>query len=146
MIIMKRKELNLVVLSFAAGSPLTPVQLQKSVFLIWKYYPNIIEAPNYNFQPYHYGPFDVDVYNDAELLAQQGLVQIINGQGLVRNLYTITPLGLEKAESVKLSLEPNIKDFIAKVVTWVRGLSFETLISSIYKQFPEYKVNSIFRS
>ena len=48
---------------------LSPVQLQKTLFLLGKQLPEAVTADFYDFQAYHYGPFDRTVYVDAERLS-----------------------------------------------------------------------------
>ena len=53
---MDRKDILLVVVASGNGTPLTPVQLQKSLFLISENLKGEIPDPFYDFGPYHYGP------------------------------------------------------------------------------------------
>ena len=50
----------------------SPVQLQKAVFLVIKAGLAGLPAEAYDFQPYHYGPFDINIYHDAEALHEEG--------------------------------------------------------------------------
>src|SRR5436190_18669612 len=78
---MEPKDWTLLVISAADSRGLSPVQLQKSLFLLERRLSE--EAPAeklgesfYEFVPYNYGPFDVKVYQDAEALEERGLVTI----------------------------------------------------------------------
>ena len=66
---MTPKDWTLLVLA-SAGGPLSPVQLQKTLFLIDR---NLSRAQRgvtrfYNFRAYDYGPFDSAIYTDAVIL------------------------------------------------------------------------------
>ena len=68
---MTRRDLVLALLAAAEGRPYTPVQIQKAVFVICDLIPDLIDdGPTFNFQPYDYGPFDLDVYSELGQLKQ----------------------------------------------------------------------------
>jgi len=141
---MERKNWTLLVINAAGFNGLSPVQLQKSLFLISKNLSSIVGSSFYNFEPYDYGPFDANVYADARLLVQEGLVRMnrVSGQNWV--YYTITPEGAEAARRVESTISPEAAEYVHKVVAWVRQLSFVDLITAIYRAYPEYQVNSVF--
>ena len=56
------------------GEVITPIQLQKAVFLVSREELEGLRKPRYRFRPYHYGPFSKEIYVDAEELHEQGLV------------------------------------------------------------------------
>ena len=140
----KQTDWLLLVLCFAKEEGLTPAQLQKTVFLLQKAFPKA-DKLDYNFKPYNYGPFDVNVYNDVELLAIQGLVEIHKKNGHNWNTYHISANGKEIAKDSAESLDAKMAVYVKKLVEWVQSISFQTLIGSIYKKYPEYKKNSIFK-
>ncbi len=73
---LERENVTLAVLSLADGM-LTPVQLQKAMFLASDKLSSAFKADSrYNFQPYDYGPFDRQMYEDVEAMERQGLIQI----------------------------------------------------------------------
>jgi len=123
---------------------MAPVQLQKALFLITR---NLSEAQrggaSYQFRAYDYGPFDSAVYSDAEALQRDGLIRITNGNQPFRT-YSITDLGAMEAHRLRLSLAPEVADYLDRVGDWVRGLSFGELVRAIYALYPEMKANSVF--
>jgi uncharacterized protein len=137
---MERKEAVLLVLNKAGKTGLTPARLQKSLFLLTKNFSSVFNF--YNFQPYNYGPFDRSVYLDADSLAEEGFVDKIDSYS-TRTLYRITSKGKEMASEIVV--DPKIELYTTKMISWIQSLSFQQLISSIYKKYPEFKVNSIFR-
>jgi uncharacterized protein YwgA len=143
---MTRKEATLLMLAMTKDGKYTPVQIQKAMFLITKNYPEIIEGKNYDFKPYAYGPFDKTVFDDIRILENEGFVQSsinISGQW---NEYQITSEGLIKAEKIKKQIiGEGIIQYFEEVSSFVRSLSFSKLVTSIYKAYPEMKINSIFR-
>ncbi|MGH7720251.1 MAG: hypothetical protein ACREON_15585 [Gemmatimonadaceae bacterium] len=116
---------------FLLGRRLTPEQLRVSKF--------------YEFAPYDYGPFSREVYEDAERLEREGLVQIERPPHTRFNLYAVTPAGLERAAELEEVLAPPVRDYVRSVVAWAMSLTFNQLVSEIYKAYPEMRENSVFQ-
>ena len=130
-------------LAAAEGEPFTPVQIQKSLFLLGKNLPeSVIGKDFYRFEPYDYGPFDRSVYTDASILALERLAGV-STQGPWRQ-YLATPKGIERAKQIEGSLSPEIAEYIRSLVSWVRCQSFSSLVQAIYRYYPEMKANSVF--
>ena len=141
---MKKEDFLLVVVAAAEGEPLTPVQLQKSVFMVSKSLREIPD-PFYMFEPYHYGPFDSEIYADVDSLETEGLlVSIQSKKGRWRET-AITPIGLRKAEALTKELSAPAAKYVREVVQWVQSLSFSSLVREIYRIYPEYRENSVFQ-
>lgn len=140
---LQRDHVLLVVLSLAEGEPLTPVQIQKSLFLADDKVPNAFEA-RYDFQPYDYGPFDRHVYADAQALSRLGFVEIgTDPRGW--STYAATPEGLNRAQELKRQLSEENLTLLGRIVSLVRRLSFSELVSAIYRAYPPMRARSVFR-
>lgn len=139
------KEWTLLAISSAKGRPLSPVQLQKTLFLLEKNWSGDL-GEYYSFRPYNYGPFDASIYRDAEALAEMGLIAINRLPGRAWSEYAVTPAGLKFAEELQKQAPKSAVDFLERVVDWVLKLKFEELIKVIYKHYPEFRINSVFRS
>ena len=138
-----RRDWLLLAIGFSDG-PLSPVQLQKTLFLFGKRLPSsAVPRDFYKFVPYSYGPFCLGIYSDATHLELDGLIEIIDG-GNVRQ-YLITASGRRKAMAMADALPSSISSRAKEIVQWVRAQSFRGLISAIYEQYPRYMANSIFR-
>jgi hypothetical protein len=144
---MTPKNWTLLVIAASERKPLQPVHLQKSLFLLSKYLtPEQLGVDAfYEFQNYDYGPFCSDIYFDAEHLEDENLVHIDIPSGLSYRLYSATPDGKTEAERLRTALRPNVREYLDRVVKWATSLSFRQIVSQIYREFPETKVNSIFR-
>lgn len=143
---MESKDFLLLVVASAKDKPLTPVQLQKSLFLIQ--HAKLPESPDplYTFEPYHYGPFDIDIYRDADLLQEQGLVARVPSDSGTWIDTAITPNGSEEASLLMQRLSEASVKYIEAIVGWVQSQSFGDLVRAIYKGFPEYRENSVFQA
>jgi len=140
---MNRRDWTLLAIAAADGEPLSPVQLQKALFLLGQMMPRQLDGGGfYDFRPYSYGPFDATVYQDAESLSAEGLVHIEVGRW---KQYAATSKGLGAADEVRRDANPDAVQYLSKVVAWVRSISFRELIKAIYARFPEYREKSVFR-
>ncbi len=142
---MKRTDLILAALAPANGAAHSPVQLQKLLFLIDKQIPHLVGGPYFAFQPYDYGPFDKSVYADLKILALEGFVEIEAAPGLRWRKYRLTESGQAAGNASLAELDESAQKYVREVSHFVRALSFESLVSAIYKAFPEMKANSVFR-
>jgi uncharacterized protein YwgA len=139
-----RKDFLLMTVAAGGSKPLTPVQLQKSLFLIRE---RSSEVPNqfYEFEPYNYGPFSEDIYLDADTLEGEGLLFSIpstKGRWLSR---AITPAGMERVTELEKRLSQRSYAYIRQLVEWTQSLSFSGLVKAIYEAYPEYRKNSVFQ-
>ncbi len=139
---MTKKEIVLMALA-PAKSDHTPVQVQKSIFLIDRNISESIGGERFNFVPYSYGPFDIDVYKTLEQLQEEGMVEINRGQDW--KTYRLTAEGQEEGERLLQSIESSKRDYITAVSEFVQKLSFNALVSAFYKAYPDMRVNSVFR-
>ena len=134
----------LAALAPGVGVPHSPVQVQKLLFLIDRNLSVLLVGPTFDFKPFHYGPFDRAVYAILEDLAEQGLVEITQGQGNWRD-YRLTTAGQSRAAQVVDGLEERAQRYIQRASAFVRSLSFPELVSAIYKAYPEMRVHSVFQ-
>ncbi|QJR04188.1 hypothetical protein HH800_19510 [Sphingobium yanoikuyae] len=141
-----RQELVLAALSAGqSNSELSPVQAQKLFFLIDKNVALALGGQQFNFEPYDYGPFDSAVYSDLDWLSvpQEGSVEIVRS-GRYRT-YRLTQRGLQLGQQRLDQLDPETRSYFGRAKDWVKSLSFQDLVRSIYQAYPETRANSIFR-
>jgi uncharacterized protein len=140
-----REEIALVMLSLADGDGrFTPVQIQKALFLASDRGRSAFRS-EYHFEPYDYGPFDRQVYLDVEGLEESGLAQIEQSPGRGWKTYAATTAGRREAARLVNALTPAQLELFQKIVTLVRKLSFNELVSAIYRAYPPMRARSVFR-
>jgi uncharacterized protein YwgA len=143
---MDRRDLLLAVLAAGGGRVFQPAQLQKAVFLIDKNLPHLVRRNSrYNFVPYNYGPFDRNVYVEAENLRDDGAAIIApsaNGRWMT---YAASKDGVRRGDQILGQLKPDSRRYIKSVVGWALAQSFGSLVKAIYDQYPAMKANSIFQ-
>jgi hypothetical protein len=117
--------------------------VQKLFFLIDREASHLVGGPHFNFVAYDYGPFDRAVYDGLEELGQCELARVEN-TGRYR-VYALSQRGFQEGAKVLSGLPVSARTYISNVSTWVRKLSFEQLVASIYNRYPDMKANSVFR-
>ena len=138
------KDIALAALAASPQRGMGPVQIQKSLFLIDRRIPKLLGGPFFSFRPYHYGPFDPTIYRLLEELEREGAVRIERVANMRRNAYTLTPEGVTRGREVLNLMAPAAAAFCEKIAQFVTRLSFSELVSSIYREYPDMKANSVF--
>jgi hypothetical protein len=138
----KRDDYLLLALAESADGSLTPVQIQKAMFLLKEEAGGDIGKNFYKFIPYNYGPFCSDIYQDLTVLESNGLV--ITDKSKKWPIFTITKNGLEKAKHDSSSLNKSVKKYMPILIGWIKGQTFSSLLQAVYKKYPNYAVNSVF--
>lgn len=141
---MDRKNWLLLALNAAGAQGLTPAQLQKSLFLLGRELPNHVDN-FYHFTPYNYGPFSKQIYDDAEAMSLQGLLTISQVPGRQYSEYAVSPRGRASALAAKQLADRSALEYLERVVDWASQQSFSKLVRSIYRKYPEFRVNSVFQ-
>lgn len=124
---------------------LTPIQLQKVLFLLGERRRNAVGAKFYAFEAYNYGPFSREIYADAEKLAAEGLLVIGESAGRRLRRYCLTVTGADRAAELSQLAASNGVAYLAQVVVWVESLSFSALVRAVYDAYPEMRKNSVFQ-
>ncbi len=141
---MDKRTLLLAALAAGEGDEHSPVQVQKLIFLIEKNVASDLGGERFKFVPYDYGPFDSSLYGELQGLEFEGLaVSEATTRGWKK--YRLTAEGQRRGNEVLSSMVPRARDYLREVSAFVRRLSFAELVSSVYKAYPEMKVNSVFK-
>jgi uncharacterized protein len=138
-----RQDLVLAALAPGQGAVHSPVQLQKLLFLIDREVATLVGGPHFSFRPYNYGPFDKAVYKELEELSAAGLAESVS-QGHWSG-FRLTPAGQTQGDRSLQTLPQAARDYIVRASAFVRQHSFSTLVSAIYKAYPEMRENSVFQ-
>ena len=127
----------------AAGGPLSPVQIQKLLFLVDRRLAAAVGGPHFQFEPYDYGPFDATVYHSLEGLEDMGLAEISRPEAKSSRTYGLSPEGQAAGER-ELAALGDTAARIRELAAYVASLTFAQLVSAIYREYPEMRVNSVF--
>lgn len=134
----------LLALECADGHSLTAVKLQKTLFLLGARRKREVGSDFYHFRPYHYGPFSVEIYHDADALSGRGFLRLDTFYGQAMRRYVLTPLGEKTAKQLAKAVSPKALAYLSEVVAWAQPLPFNALVRQVYEQFPKMRRNSIF--
>ena len=137
-------------LLFFSGSDraLDPIRVMKGLFVF------TMEAPEkwlprderYEFKAYSYGPYSSQVSNDLDYLSSKGFLQTTQAPGKSWSYYALSENGASIASSLAPSFDPNAVEYLRKLREFVASLSFRQLLDTVYAKYPEYAVNSVFKS
>ena len=139
-----RKDVLLAALALSDNRSLTPVQVQKAMFLIAAEASQAAPGRFYKFEKYNYGPFCADIYSDLTEFERDDLLAVDQPLNRKVRAYRLTDLGVKAAALSESSLNPGLTEYLRSVIAWVTSLSFPDLVREIYKKYPEYKENSVF--
>lgn len=140
---MNKDEFVLAAMAPAGTGAFSRVQIQKALFLLDRNIGELTNGPHFDFTPYHYGPFDPEVYRALEELERDGLITISRDPAKPSPMYALTPAGLAKGRKELDGLEQRVQDFIRNTVHFVRTVSFTDLVTAIYREYPEMAENSV---
>lgn len=124
---------------------LTPMQLQKTLFLIGKNIGAAVGRDYYDFVPYLYGPFAKAINQDVSDLVEEGLVTAVPGVDRTWNSYELSASGMELGSLLKGKLPPSACEYAKVAVHWVRTTSVGAMLRAIYEKYPEYAQKSVAR-
>lgn len=139
-----RDEWLLLALAHRRGEVMTPVQIQKAMFLMAVEAKQLVGRGFYQFVPYNYGPFDANVYHDLDRLVARGLITSNSSENRNWKMYAVTATGLTEAARLKEAANKNGIQYLGKAVDWVSSMSFPQLVRAIYAKYPAFKANSVF--
>lgn len=134
---MNKRDLILQIFSLVNDKTLSPLQLQKLLFLVdEKLSIDINGTKFFNFEPYDFGPFDRQIYIELNALISTG--QIIVHNGKVRQYQLID-------DNFNVSIAENIKEKIKILADFVKKCTFKELLTAIYKEYPHTAIKAIYK-
>jgi hypothetical protein len=128
-----------------AAQPLDRVRLQKALFLFSRR-TKVPEGQQYTFEPYLYGPFSFQLYPDLEKLVEGGLVRPERLGYTTSPGYTLTGAGEREAARIEVLAPKPRLEALRGIRDWVAAQSFTDLLATVYRLYPEFGVNSVFRT
>ena len=134
---------DLVTAALAAGGhrvKYLPVHVQKLFFLIDWELASHVGGPHFRFKPFHYGPFDRQVYRVLDSLAEVGILNVIKRSDLP--IYRLSSYGQEKGEAILATQIPMVAVSLTECAEWVRMQSFQSLLTEIYARYPKMAAKS----
>jgi uncharacterized protein YwgA len=132
-------------------------ELQKLLFLLEKEtnFTDIYGDVTFDFQPYKYGPFSEQVYDELELLLALGALEEVEGETDYDEIksdnerseyagkkFVLTEKGEKMARQVNEALEDELEEEFLEVIEEYGELELEDLLFYVYDQYGTYTTNS----
>lgn len=124
--------------------PADPVRLQKGLFLL-AMSGELPAEERYAFEAYAYGPMSRALYADLRALARGGLVELVDVRGERWQAARITRRGSARVERHGVDFGAAGLAAVGQLRGELDALSFDGLLRRVYRDHPEYAVNSVFR-
>lgn len=140
----KNMDWTLLAISYAKEKGISPVRLQKSLFLLGEELRSIVGKKYYKFVPYNYGPFCKEIYQDVDLLAVERFIEVIPNENQRYFEYFLTQAGEDHLKKLSFGKKSVGAEYLKQAVEWALDLSFDDIITSIYTAYPKYQKNSVF--
>ena len=114
------------------GGRTTKLRLIKLTFLVSQRAEDAPKASLYEFFPYHHGPFSFTLYHELRSMERDGWLRVLDHD-----------IAISKDPDSEIGrLDTGLKKDIDRVSREYRGVSTDTLISNVYREFPWYTLNS----
>jgi hypothetical protein len=129
------------------GGEIDPIRIMKGLFVFSKETPAgwIGESDRYHFVPYQFGPCSFDIYSDLDALERSGYLQSKQPLGQSWKYYSVTDMGKYAVEQAAGRFQPQVLTYLNQVRSWVDQQSFKGLLKAIYRRYPAYASNSVFK-
>jgi uncharacterized protein YwgA len=138
----------ILILLFVLGTIKGSTRLEKLLFLLKEEF-KVVDESFYHFTPYFFGPYSAEVLNDAKLLRDAGLIEIVeevidfpplSDWIVIRKTYRLTEAGKEIAKQLfeELRGKPKIRETFQKIQQF-NIMPLDQLLNYIYKNYPEFK-------
>jgi hypothetical protein len=143
-----QKQATLLLYFLGTERKLDPIRIMKGIFIFTMEAPDAWLTPDsrYNFKPYSWGPYSKEVDSDLSRLTLYGYLNQTQAIGKSWNYYSLSALGKEKAAEAAAALPPAAVAYLSKIREFLLGLTFRKLLDTVYARWPEYAVNSVFKS
>ena len=99
----------------------------------------------YAFEPYLYGPYSRQIYSDIASLEDAGYVKSTHKPDVSWKYFSLTDKGKELIDQCVSDVGKVAADYLKILRKWITEQSFENLLKIIYREYPEYAKNSIFK-
>jgi uncharacterized protein YwgA len=111
------------------------MQIQKTLFVLGELHPAQVQL-FYKFQPYHYGPFSVEVEEDLKALREEQLLDRSGEHS--RQMWEITRSGLVLGATLSENIDKDVRKYLLRLTKWVSRVPQGVLLRAIYERFPAY--------
>lgn len=130
-------------LLLAIGERMEPIQIQKTLFKFAKE-SGAPEQELCTFIPYNWGSCSLEIYDDLGQLRDEDSVEFVpSGRGW--NAYHLTEAGVKKASKLRKEANHTLVKKLDAARSYVMSRDFETLLSDVYEDYPDFATESLFK-
>lgn len=122
--------------------PLDRIRLMKALFLIWHRTERSLKG-FFEFTPYLYGPFSLDVYRELEVLQREHLVSQTPHLPEHRAPYHLTSRGAREAAGIRASTDAEMASLVRTIAEEVASLGFDDLLRRVYSEAPDFATSTV---
>lgn len=119
-----------------------PIRIMKGMFYFIK---NSLRSDIYEFEPYLLGPVSFAIYHDLDELIEEGYVAAEDVPGETWKRYYATPSGLSRSRDLEKGADSSLVKSLREHKQRVCSLGFFELLKTVYKDYPEFATQSIFK-
>jgi len=143
----ERQKTLILFLGTGDSGKIDPIRIMKALFLFGQETPKdwLPTEARYDFIPYSYGPCAFEIYSDLDLLQAYGYIESTKVLGRSWNYYSLSEKGSELFVDLSKELDPRALNYLEAIRNFVSKLPFRKLLQSIYKHYPDYAKNSVFK-
>ena len=114
------------------GGQTTKLRLVKLSFLLSRHADDAPKASLYEFFPYHHGPFSFTLYHELRSMERDGWLRVLDHDVVIAK---------DPGAEIR-RLDSGLKQDIDRISGEYRGVSTDTLVSNVYRDYPWYTLNS----
>ncbi|MBI4480044.1 MAG: hypothetical protein HY651_08490 [Acidobacteria bacterium] len=132
----------------AKQAKIDPIRIMKGQFILAKETPAawLPAEMRYEFVPYSFGPCSFQIYSDLDWLEHQNLITAAEVPDQSWKYYVTAAVGNQEVQRLRTDLGHELVNYIAEVRNFVDSLDFRSLLTAVYRKYPDYAVKSVFRS
>ncbi|KXB07319.1 hypothetical protein AKJ52_00485 [candidate division MSBL1 archaeon SCGC-AAA382C18] len=145
---MLKKKLLPLALIYTGGEAIEGrTRLQKMIFLAQQDMEDSVET--YDYEPYDYGPFSKELYDDIDDLVDEGIIKEQKEKlddGRIKYFYEMSEEGQEIIES-KMDNNKDFHDLKEKmedIKSTYNKKNLRDLLNEVYSRYPKYAEESVF--
>jgi len=130
-------------------------KLQKLLFLLQEEseFKEIYENVEIEFEPYKYGPFSEQIYDEVELLINMGAIKEVDSKNAddirgpdssrhANKRFEVTNRGQTIAREVNATMDDDLQDEFSRIMDDYIEMPLDDLLEYVYRQYPDYTTES----
>lgn len=125
-----------------------PIRIMKGLFLFTQEAEakKVAADSLFSFSPMSYGPCSSEIYGELDRLVGKGLISSSPVRGQTWRHYEATDAGQAAIREIEKHADKTAVEYLRRLREWCDDQTFSSLLRAVYKHYPAFAVNSVFRS